>query len=400
MQLSAKQGKAYDLVQTWYNDPSAPQVFRLFGFAGTGKSTIANHLVSTVSGLVLFGTFTGKAASVLRKKGVAGAQTIHSMIYVPIPPSKSAIADMLKRIEEAPEDQVALLKKELIEINKPKFDKIPSRPDPADERYYPIHEAALIVVDEVSMVDEEMGRDLLSFGKKILVLGDPGQLPPVKGEGFFTNVEPDFLLDEVHRQAADSPIIRLATDVRSGGRLRIGQFGTSVVKARSLLSPAELTEYSQVLVGRNATRRGRNTIIRNALGHRDPFPVVGDRLICLKNDRKLGLFNGVMYTVNERSQGRWIEMLLSDPDQPDKEPFPVSAHAEVFLGKDLVEMPWYTRKLAQEFDYAYAITVHKAQGSQWESVLIENESYCFREHASRWLYTAITRAEDRVMVAL
>ena len=69
------------------------------------------------------------------------------------------------------------------------------------------------------MVDEELGRDLLSFGKPVLVLGDPAQLPPVKGGGFFTEAEPDIMLTEVHRQAADNPIIRMSMVVREGGRL-------------------------------------------------------------------------------------------------------------------------------------------------------------------------------------
>ena len=67
------------------------------------------------------------------------------------------------------------------------------------------------------MVDEDLGRDLLSFGKPVLVLGDPAQLPPVKGGGFFTEAEPDVMLTEVHRQAADNPIIRAvhATSARA-----------------------------------------------------------------------------------------------------------------------------------------------------------------------------------------
>src|SRR5690606_12714869 len=120
----------------------------------------------------------------------------------------------------------------------------------------PLEGAGLVIIDECSMVDEQMGKDLESFGVKILVLGDPFQLPPVKGQGYFTDAQPDFLLTEIHRQAADNPIIRLATDVRSAGRLRYGSYGDSVVKHRSQLSPEELREATQVLVGRNATRTG------------------------------------------------------------------------------------------------------------------------------------------------
>lgn len=398
MELSPLQARAYDLVQSWYNDDSSPQVFRLFGFAGTGKSTIANTLVSGIDGLVLFGTFTGKAAAVLRKKGNQTAQTIHSMIYRVLRPDKSRIQDMMKQIEDAPASDVAKLKEQLIELNRPRFRLLDENDD--DDIDAPIFSASLIVVDEVSMVNEEMGKDLLSFGIKILVLGDPFQLPPVSGEGYFTNAEPDFLLDEIHRQAADSPIIQLATTVRKGGSLRYGVYGTSVVKGRATLRPDEMLRADQVLVGRNATRSGRNSIMRQLLGYRDPFPVPGDRLICLKNDSKLGLFNGIMYRVLERNAGRWIEMRLQDADQPDKDSILVNAHSEVFQGKSLAEMPWWQRKLAQEFDYAYAVTVHKYQGSQADNVILENESYCFREHAKRWLYTGITRAADRITVSM
>ena len=70
------------------------------------------------------------------------------------------------------------------------------------------------MIDECSMVDEELGRDLLSFGKPILVLGDPAQLPPVKGGGFFTETAPDVMLTEIHRQAEGSAIIRASRAAR------------------------------------------------------------------------------------------------------------------------------------------------------------------------------------------
>src|SRR5919107_1831700 len=96
----------------------------------------------------------------------------------------------------------------------------------------PASKAALIVIDECSMVDAELGRDLMSFGVPVLVLGDPAQLPPVQGGGFFTEAEPDAMLTEVHRQARDNPIIRLSMAVREGERLALGQYGESRVIAR------------------------------------------------------------------------------------------------------------------------------------------------------------------------
>jgi len=130
------------------------QVFRLFGYAGTGKTTLARHIAEDTDGDVKFAAFTGKAASVMRGKGCRGASTIHSLIY---------------RARESGEEI-------------PNFDLW-------DEA--PASKAELIIIDECSMVDAELGRDLLSFGVPVLVLGDPAQLPPIQGGGFFTNTEPD-----------------------------------------------------------------------------------------------------------------------------------------------------------------------------------------------------------------
>ena len=184
---STEQDRALSAVAAWLKEPRA-QVFRLFGYAGTGKTTLARHLAESVDGEVAFGAFTGKAALVMRSKGCKDARTIHSLIY---------------RAKE-------------VESEEPSFE-LNEDSEAAN--------AALIVIDECSMVDEEFGRDLLSFGKKVLVLGDPAQLPPVKGGGYFTEAEPDVMLTEVHRQAADDPIIRLSMIVREGRRLEYGVYG-------------------------------------------------------------------------------------------------------------------------------------------------------------------------------
>jgi exodeoxyribonuclease-5 len=139
---SPQQENALSAVAAWLKR-GEPQLFRLFGYAGTGKTTLARHIAEGVEGEVAFGAFTGKAASVLRAKGCHEASTIHSMIY---------------RTRESDEGGP------LFAIN----------------RSGPASQADLIVIDECSMVDEELGRDLLSFGKPVLVLGDPAQLPPVK----------------------------------------------------------------------------------------------------------------------------------------------------------------------------------------------------------------------------
>src|SRR6201989_1006493 len=167
---------------------STPQVFRLFGYAGTGKTTLARHIADGVDGEVKFAAFTGKAALVMRNKGCDNASTIHSLIY---------------RARESGVEQ-------------PSFELWD---DAAASK------AKLIVIDKCSMVDAELGRDLMSFDCPLLVLGDPAQLPPIAGGGFFTNVKPDAMLTEVHRQAQNDPIVRMSMDVREGRHLDIGRHG-------------------------------------------------------------------------------------------------------------------------------------------------------------------------------
>ena len=196
----------------------------------------------------------------MRSKGCKDARTIHSLIY------RARDSDSEEPVFELNEEG-------------------------------PAAKARLIIIDECSMVDEELGRDLLSFGKPVLVLGDPAQFPPVKGGGFFTEAEPDAMLTEVHRQAADNPIIRLSMLIRDGGRLSPGRFGESRVVHRDLIDAAEVTGADQMLVGLNRTRRAYNQRMRELLGHDGTFPEPGDKLVCLKNDRKKGLLNGSLWTV-------------------------------------------------------------------------------------------------------
>ena len=149
--------------------------------------------------------------------------------------------------------------------------------------------ADLIIIDECSMVDEELGRDLLSFGRPVLVLGDPAQLPPVKGGGFFTEAEPDVMLTEVHRQAQDDPIVHMSMMVREGGRLELRRLRREPRHPpRATSMPSTVMEADQVLVGLNKTRRLYNARIRELNGYRDPMPAAGEKLVCLRNDKTQG----------------------------------------------------------------------------------------------------------------
>jgi exodeoxyribonuclease V len=365
MKWSYQQDAAIKAVGNWLHDRRGPQCFRMFGFAGTGKTTIAKEMENLVRGPVLFGAFTGKAALVLRKKGCAEARTIHSLIYT---------VD-----EEDPGWE-------------PKFVLSP---------FSEVKGAGLVVIDECSMVDEKLGRDLLSFGTKVLVIGDPAQLPPVKGAGFFTSAEPDFMLTEVHRQAKDNPIISMATTIREGGKLDHGDYGESRVITREDLTKEMVMASSQILVGRNATRRAYNARMRQLLERPGPLPVEEDKLVCLKNNREKHLLNGGIWMVAKkvrRTTTPTVSLhILPDDAIPDAKTTRVKVRREFFEGCE-DNLDWEDRKGTDEFTYGYALTVHKAQGSQWPDVLVFDEGAVFREDARRWRYTALTRAAERVTV--
>jgi len=361
VEWSPQQDEALKAVSGWLKDRNGAQVFRLFGWAGTGKSTLAVHLAQGVKA-VKYAAFTGKAALVMRKHGCKGASTIHSLIY-------SLISD---------------------KDGEPKFAL-----DPDSEAA----SADLIVIDEVSMVDENLGRDLLSFGTKVLVLGDPFQLPPVAGAGFFTSAEPDIMLTEIHRQARDNPIIRMSVDIREGEYLENGRYGESLVIGRGEVDRAAVEEADQVLVGRNKTRVDYNDRLRELKGLPRHEPVVGDRLVCLRNNPVKKLLNGQIWTIAEvrKRDGQRYSMVLDADDPGIKSQAKVITHEAFFAGEE-DSLAWPERRQFDEFTFGYCLTVHKAQGSQWDNVYLFDESFVFREDRRRWLYTGVTRASERITV--
>ena len=362
------QNSALQAVADWLKakpgQNGTPPVFRLFGYAGTGKTTLARHIADGVDGTVKFAAFTGKAALVMRNKGCDGASTIHSLIY---------------RARESGEEQ-------------PNFELWDDAP---------ASKAKLIVIDECSMVDAELGRDLMSFGTPLLVLGDPAQLPPIQGGGFFTNQDPDTMLTEVHRQAQDDPIVRMSMAIREGHALENGQFGESEVVSRSALDPDRVMRADQVLVGRNNTRRAYNMRMRQRLKIEDVLPVADDKLVCLRNNRKKALFNGGLWRVKARAQSKSkiITMRISPDEDFGGRVTKVSVRGDCFNGR-IEDIPWEQRKPYDEFDYGYVLTVHKSQGSQWDDVVLFDESFAFQESRARWLYTGVTRAAKRLCVVV
>ena len=373
MQFSPQQDAALTAVARWLKGGQG-QIFRLFGYAGTGKTTLARYFAEQVDGQVQFAAFTGKAAQVLRSKGATNARTIHSLIYRP-------------RGEEAVSDEAT--------------GKTSMSPTFSINRQSPLAKAKLVIIDECSMVDEELGRDLMSFGTPILVLGDPAQLPPISGGGFFTEHEPDHLLTEIHRQARDNPIIRLALDVREGREFMKGDYGTARVIGRDEVDQELVLEVDQVLVGTNRTRRRYNQRLRELKGFSAAYPQAGDKLVCLRNDAAKGLLNGSLWKVMTSSRETvkpGINLLVSpEEDDPDRGVAKIKLLKAAFENPD-EEIPWQQKKRFDDFDYGYALTVHKAQGSQWDNVVLFDESFAFRDTRQRWLYTAITRAAQRLTV--
>lgn len=373
MKFSPQQDDALKAVAKWLGGGRS-QIFRLFGYAGTGKTTLARYFAEHVDGDVQFAAFTGKAAQVLRSKGASNARTIHSLIYRP-------------RGEEAVEDETT--------------GRTMISPTFSLNRQSPIAKAKLIIIDECSMVDEALGRDLMSFGTPILVLGDPGQLPPISGGGFFTDHEPDFLLTEIHRQARDNPIIQLALDVREGREFSFGDYGDARVISRNEVNSDLVTSADQVLVGTNRTRRRYNQRLRQLKGFDALYPQAGDKLVCLRNDPAKGLLNGSLWKVMTSSRETvkpGINLLVSpEEDDPDRGVSKIKLLKAAFDEPD-GEIPWQTKKRYDDFDYGYALTVHKAQGSQWNEIVLFDESFAFRDTRSRWLYTAITRAAERLTI--
>lgn len=357
--LSEQQNTALAEIENWLAKSGDKQIFRLFGYAGSGKTFLARHIAQ--GRRTVFCAFTGKAASVMRRAGCADAATIHSLLYTP---------------EEDARGQVHFV------------------PNPNTALSF----ADLIVIDECSMVDANLGRDLLGFAKPILVLGDPGQLPPPdnSGQGFFTSAAADIFLAEIHRQAAGDPILDLAHRARQGLSLPRGRYGASRVIGFDDLDVPTLVSADQILVGRRDSAARVNARLRSFLGYTDPFPQPGDKLVCGKNIHAEGAFNGTLWRVDavQRSDDDFLKLALHADDDPNHK-IKVAVHNAHFTGGADALSPAHKRR-SKVFHFGYALTVHKAQGSQWDHVVVIDEGASFPGLCANWRYTGITRAIERL----
>ena len=365
------------------------------GFAGTGKSTLVKFAIAALDveeSKVAYATYTGKAAEVLRKKGNPGACTLHRLLYDHIPMPGGGF------------------------LRKPKG----------------ALDVTIVVVDEVSMVPKSMVDLLLRHKVYVIFLGDPFQIPQIdKNEENHLLDHPHVFLDEIMRQAAESEIIRLSMMIREGKTIKPMHGNEVIVMPSKELTTGCLTWADQILVATNATRQNINNQVRQILGYHG-LPKDGERMICLKNYwddfNNMGdsLVNGTTGIIKNpfesfRRIPNFIKIENHDLPIIQAEFYPDgvdSPFQSVEMDKNMIMygqpcIDWrisyqlgklkekYGEMRPREFAFGYAITGHKAQGSEWPKVLTIEERFPFdrTEHA-RWLYTACTRAEEKQVLTL
>jgi len=407
--LSPDQSRAITQVIGWYKgtlDGTEHHTKTMGGYAGTGKTTVLSYIRRELGEDISVGfiSFTGKAVSVMKRKlmesktfqhGQDTISTIHSFMYTPVTDKKGNIIDWRH--------------KEMLEKGK-------CAPIGSDFWNYAQH-VDLFIMDEASMTPEDLYEDLLQYDKPILAVGDHGQLPPVKGN-FSLMQNPEIRLEKIHRQAEDSPILVMAhraregkslltfgdsqhTDSSSVYRMRKADVDGSDMEKNIIASPGP---DKMVLVGTNQERLTINkAVLQHTRGNGEvrPHPKVGDRLICLKNNHKKGLYNGMIGTVTEEKPCYDFPIHHWDfnfrPDEDTDRIMSITTVKYLYLtqyNKPPEEADF--RQLRDRFDYAYAITCHKAQGSEADKVVVIGTGFGDFDIRKRWLYTAITRAKKEL----
>ena len=382
IELSEKQKDALKEIEKWFKGKE--QTFALAGYAGTGKTTIAKYIAQNINN-VAFCAYTGKAANVLREKGCQPAGTIHGFLYSISERQKKEIETLQERLIEAMEKGNKKLVNELTLILEEKKKVRFTLNTESDLKY-----SNLVIVDEYSMLDNKIISDLQRVCKKILYLGDPFQLPPIAGE---CSIKPNLLLTEIHRQALESPIIRASIDVREGRKLKYCLGEEFTFASKKEIAPEIFLNAEQVLVGRNNTRTTWNKRFRQIKGFNEPLPQAGEKVICLKNNHEASLYNGMIEKVVAESikHSGYFDLFLKGME------------AQVWNGDILGSNKVYDYnspydRALERFDFAYCITVHKSQGSEWNDIVVYNEPIGRPEERAKWLYTAITRAKKKLTV--
>lgn len=486
--LSEDQADVYDKILGWSADPTGTPVMTLGGYAGSGKSTLVSLIADQVD-LPCFCAYTGKASSVLKRKlsaagitttpktmrksdgmglgeGLPYCGTIHSLVYRPCDcrepqaveidkpcPQKDCVGETGWDAELgvsfcagghngliATEEAFNKLKPKTKLVYAKKIDGVCQtcrekgwlRREALDRHY------GLIIVDEASMVDDDMLRDLKSFEVPILAVGDHGQLPPVKGFGSLMK-NPLLRLEKIHRQAEGNPIIALSKLIREEGRLpeRISgdevTFGSLRMVERFLedryadVSPERLLQMG-VACYTNRRRQGLNVAVRRALGYARSgreMPQKGEHVICLRNmkSRVPPVYNGMRGVLTSDTKPKQVRNAFDETISESE----IHIEGSVVFPEDGIPEGRFEmlaaqfgrektfqdpEELAREvgihsfamagplFDFGYAMTVHKMQGSQFDDLVVcaERPGPVSNEDWRRWLYTAVTRASKKLTV--
>ena len=384
MELSTDQKKALDTLMGWSKKMGENQFLTLGGYAGTGKTTLISVYRKKIREenkkiRVAFASFTGKATRVLRGKLAEmetvykedSIGTIHSLIYSPIVDTKKNIVGWKKK------DEI---------------------------------EADLIVIDEGSMVDGTIWGDLVSYGLPIVVVGDHGQLPPIRGD-FNLMERPMVKLEKIHRQAEKNPIIKVSMLAREEGKIPFEKFGNGVEKMNKREMDCQerveellgnFTTDLLVLCGYNNTRVKLNKFIREGMQFESAEPTVNDRVICLRNNHKVGIYNGMLGVIEglKSKDDQWFKAEIKmDGEQDSYEGLILKSQFNSQEAMNFGKNRYLTIK-GDLFDFGYALTVHKAQGSQAKRVVLFEERFSQMDENMwrRWLYTAVTRAEEELFI--
>lgn len=378
MELTDGQKKGLEIACQRYKENKPYTV--IAGFGGTGKSFLVCHIIKELKlkdNEVVFIAFTGKAALVLKEKGNKNTMTAHKLLY---------------HSEEQADGTY-------IHTPKTKLD----------------HKYKLIIVDEASMLPQEMIDLLLSHHVYTIFLGDPAQLPPISGEQTILN-NPHVFLDEIVRQALDNPIIKLSMDIRHGMKLHYtAEDKRCRVLPRSKVSDKMLLGADQILCGKNKTRHELNEYMRRLiLGDKyTKEPVDGDKVICLKNHwnqiNSVGneLVNGTigeLYNISIKEVPPYGQVIYANFISDDG-----GIYRNLMIDYNLIvngqptinsenwkKFSGYPKPF--EFAFSYVVTVHKSQGSEFNRVVVFEEWLGDYESHKRWLYTAATRASEQLVI--
>lgn len=387
IELNAQQINCANKALLWWRNLDK-QVFTITGYAGTGKTTIIKYLMQVLNlqvDEVLFMSFTGKASLVLSRKGNY-AKTIHSTIY--------KLEEVVKLDENG--NPIKHFGRTVKELKFIKRDEIPKN-------------IKLLVIDEASMVNEAIGKDILSFNVPIIALGDLNQIPPVFGEPYFLH-QPDYNLTKIMRQAENDPIVHLATMARLGQHIDFGVYGGKCfVIPQHEIRDEMLTSADIILCGKNKTREEYNNRVKGEILRKDlSRPCVGDKIICRQNNwteciDDVYLVNGLIGFLDAINLSTYDRKSVEIDFRPEFFEYGkgwqgIKMDYEFFIQPLAVK--GNRRSFFNKFELGYAITTHLSQGSEYENVFIQQEFMGDREFMKKWLYTGITRARESVTIAV